>query len=170
MRRSSQETRGSRFSRDIVPKHVCQVAEQRSRRCTDIHNEELHTSLHSLFRPAQSTDRSERRQLSGGVPRGRVRESRCYLFRGVPTERLVQTHPPLETFGNDTEACAHRSQSAFPDDDDWQMTVPPPRHSRPGPPSADFVAQIAPVVASNAQQLPFILHTPSATTAPGSGA
>jgi hypothetical protein len=114
-----------------MPKHVCQVAKQRSRRCTDIDNKEFHTSLHPLFRPAQSTDRSERRQLSGGVLRGRVRESRCYLFRGVPTERLVQTHLPLETFGNDTEARAHRSQSAFPDDDDWQMTVPPPRQSRP---------------------------------------
>jgi hypothetical protein len=53
----------------------------------------------------------------------------------------------------------------------WKMTVPPPRRSRPGPPgAADFVAQIAPVVASDGQQLPVIPHTPGAMTAPGSGA
>jgi len=95
MRRSSQQTRRSRFPRDIVPKHKRQVAKQRSSRCADIHDQELHTSLHSLFRPAQSTDRREWRQPSGGVPRGRVRESRCYLFRGVTTERLLYEQPTL---------------------------------------------------------------------------
>jgi len=49
----------SRFPRDIVPKHMRQVTKQRSSRRADIHNKELHTSLHSLFRRAQCTDRSE---------------------------------------------------------------------------------------------------------------
>lgn len=124
MRRSSQEARRSRFARDIVPKNMRQVAKQRSSRCADIHNQELHISLQSLFRPAQSTERREWRQPSGGVPRGLVRESRCYLFRGVTTERLLYRHThiqhtytqTLETLGNGTEASSPRSKSAFPDD------------------------------------------------------
>jgi hypothetical protein len=102
----------SRLPRGIVPKHVRQVDKQRSSRCADIHNKELHTSLHSLFGPAQSTDRGELRQLSGGVPRRRVRESRRYLFRGVPTERLLYRHTHIQhthtqtlaTLGNGTAA------------------------------------------------------------------
>ena len=174
MRRSSQQTRRSRFPRDIVPKHLRQVAKQRSSRCADIHDQELHTSLHSLFRPAQSTDRRGWRQPSGGVPRGRVRESRCYPFRGVTTERLLYEHTHtrmLERSGTTLKLLRIEANRRSPDDKLLEDDSTSARRSRPGPPGgADFVAQIAPVVASDGRQLSVLPHTPGAMTAPGSGA
>jgi hypothetical protein len=142
MRRSSQETRRSRSARDIVPKHMRQIAKQRSGRCADIHNKELHTSLHSLFQAAQSTDRRQWRQLSGEVLRRRVRESRRYLFRGVPAGRLLYKHTlsqTLETSNDTLKLLGIEANRRSPDDHYCKMTIPSPRHSRSGPPgAADF--------------------------------
>ena len=89
----------SRFPRDIVPKHMRQIAQQRSSRCADIHNQELHTSLHSLFR-ARSVRTAARGDSSpAGYPLGELGSRGATYSEVFPAGDRVVGYCPMTMTG-----------------------------------------------------------------------